>query len=138
MCTDDLRGRLDDLAESTWAFAALCASADPGLLALLASPRRVAEAAETVGMPAEITARVLDVLVALGFARRRGDIYEAVDGLQPMLTMRRSGSCSPTCARPCTVEDLARIGRGLNDRPRKTLGCMKPSERLAELLALTA
>lgn len=26
----------------------------------------------------------------------------------------------------------------LNDRPRKTLGCMKLSERLAELLALTA
>jgi IS30 family transposase len=41
-----------------------------------------------------------------------------------------------TCT--CTVEDLARIGRSLNDRPRKTLGCMKPSERLAELLALTA
>jgi hypothetical protein len=26
----------------------------------------------------------------------------------------------------------------VNKRPRKTLGCMKPSDRLAELLALTA
>jgi transposase, IS30 family len=34
--------------------------------------------------------------------------------------------------------DLARFARGLNNRPRKTLGFMKPSERLAELFALTA
>ena len=30
-----------------------------------------------------------------------------------------------------------RIARSLNNRPRKTLGFMKPSERLAELLAHT-
>ncbi len=34
--------------------------------------------------------------------------------------------------------DLARFARSLNNRPRKTLGFMKPSERLAELFALTA
>jgi IS30 family transposase len=34
-------------------------------------------------------------------------------------------------------EDLARIQRSLNGRPRKTLGYMKPSEKLAELLAQT-
>lgn len=33
--------------------------------------------------------------------------------------------------------DLLRIARSLNDRPRKTLGFMKPSEKLAELLAVT-
>jgi transposase, IS30 family len=33
--------------------------------------------------------------------------------------------------------DLARIARSLNNRPRKTLGYMTPSERLAELLADT-
>ena len=37
-----------------------------------------------------------------------------------------------------SAEDLDRIARSLNNRPRKTLGFMKPSERLAELLALTA
>jgi transposase, IS30 family len=37
-----------------------------------------------------------------------------------------------------TAEDLARFARSLNNRPRKTLGYMKPSERLAELLAHTA
>jgi transposase, IS30 family len=33
--------------------------------------------------------------------------------------------------------DLLRIAKSLNDRPRKTLGFMKPSEKLAELLAVT-
>ena len=33
--------------------------------------------------------------------------------------------------------DLARIAASLNNRPRKTLGFMKPSEKLAELLAHT-
>jgi IS30 family transposase len=37
-----------------------------------------------------------------------------------------------------SAEDLAGFSRSLNDRPRKTLGIMKPSEKLAELLALTA
>jgi IS30 family transposase len=34
-----------------------------------------------------------------------------------------------------TAEDLAAFARSLNNRPRKTLGYMKPSERLAELIA---
>ncbi len=37
-----------------------------------------------------------------------------------------------------TAEDLAEIARSLNNRPRKAIVFMKPSERLAELLALTA
>ncbi len=37
-----------------------------------------------------------------------------------------------------TADDLARYARSLNNRPRKTLGYMTPSERLAELLAQTA
>jgi IS30 family transposase len=36
-----------------------------------------------------------------------------------------------------TAADLNRFARSLNDRPRKRLGFMKPSERLAELLAMT-
>jgi IS30 family transposase len=34
-----------------------------------------------------------------------------------------------------TAEDLAGYARSLNNRPRKTLGYTKPSERLAELIA---
>ena len=36
-----------------------------------------------------------------------------------------------------TAEDLAEIARSLNNRPRATLGFMKPCEKLAELLAHT-
>ncbi len=36
-----------------------------------------------------------------------------------------------------TTDDLARIARSLNTRPRKTLGFMTPPEKLAELLAHT-
>jgi transposase, IS30 family len=36
-----------------------------------------------------------------------------------------------------TAEDLDRYARSLNNRPRKTLGYMTPSERLAELIAHT-
>jgi transposase, IS30 family len=37
-----------------------------------------------------------------------------------------------------SAADLARIQRSLNGRPRMTLGYMKPSEKFAELVALTA
>jgi IS30 family transposase len=36
-----------------------------------------------------------------------------------------------------SVDDLEAIAKSLNNRPRKTLGFMKPSEKLAELLATT-
>ena len=36
-----------------------------------------------------------------------------------------------------TADDLAGYARSLNNRPRKTLGYMTPSERLAELIAHT-
>ena len=36
-----------------------------------------------------------------------------------------------------SADDLVRIAQSLNNRPRKTLGFMKPSEKLADLLALT-
>ena len=37
-----------------------------------------------------------------------------------------------------SAEDLDRIACSLNNRPRKTLAYMKPSEKLAELLAHTS
>ena len=86
MDSDDVRVRLEDLAETTWGLAVVAASAESGLLAALGSPCRVDEAAEAGGIPSELAGRLLDVLVALGFARRHGEAYVAVDGLRPMLT----------------------------------------------------
>jgi transposase, IS30 family len=37
-----------------------------------------------------------------------------------------------------SAEDLERFATSLNNRPRKRLGFMKPSQKFAELLALTA
>jgi len=36
-----------------------------------------------------------------------------------------------------SAEDLDRYAQSLNNRPRKTLGYLTPSERLAEILAHT-
>ena len=36
-----------------------------------------------------------------------------------------------------SADDLRRFAASLNNRPRKTLGYMKPSEKLAEVLADT-
>lgn len=82
----DVRARLDELAEAAWGLAVVSASAECGLLARLSTPARVDQAAEVAGMPVELAERVLDVLVVLGFARRLGDSYLAVDQLRPMLT----------------------------------------------------
>ena len=35
-----------------------------------------------------------------------------------------------------SADDLARIDRSLNGRPRKTIGFMTPSEKLAEIISL--
>ena len=84
---DAVRRGLDGLTESTWGLAVLSAVAECGMLARLAAPLRVGEAAEIAGLPADLAGRMLDVLVALGFVRRQGDGgFVAVDGLRPMLT----------------------------------------------------
>jgi IS30 family transposase len=36
-----------------------------------------------------------------------------------------------------SADDLGRFAASLNNRPRETLGFMKPSEKLAELVAMT-
>lgn len=84
--TDEIRARLEDLAEGAWGLAVVSASAECGLLACLLSPRSLDDIAEAAGMSGEVAERVLDVLVAIGVARRDGSTYEGVERLKPMLT----------------------------------------------------
>jgi hypothetical protein len=46
----------------------------------------VDEAAEAGAITAELAERMLDVLIAVGIARRDGDGYVAVDGVRQILT----------------------------------------------------
>ena len=57
-------------------------------------------------------------------------------------TRTPTGCSASTCPKAPTCQStppksIARIARSLNNRPRKTLGYMKPSEKLAELIAHT-
>jgi hypothetical protein len=62
------------------------ASAESGLLAALSTPRRVDEAAEAAAITVELAQRMLDVLIAVGVARRDGDAYVAVDEVRQILS----------------------------------------------------
>ncbi len=57
--------------------------------------------------------------------------------IQPLAKKMLTEVPKSTDLRVHTKEDLQTIARSLNDRPRKALGFMKPSEKLAEPLALT-
>jgi hypothetical protein len=56
------------------------------VLAALARPRRVDEAAEAGDVPVELAQRMLDVLAALGITQRRQDRCVTVDRLRSKLT----------------------------------------------------
>src|SRR5262245_13674385 len=73
------------LAASTWAFAALCAAREAGLLALLDEPSDCATLADRTGVPAALVAAMLDVLVAARLVERAGDRFLATPGLVPLL-----------------------------------------------------
>jgi len=69
-----------------------------------------------------------DYMVSLGRLRLLGHRFRAFVPIPPPPTVHRSFR---------TLQDLVQFAQSLNNRPRKTLGYMKPSEKLAELLALT-
>lgn len=74
------------LGASAWAFAALCAARESGILAQLDAPRDNATLGARTGVPSDLVAAVLDVLVATGLVERDGDQFVAVPGLVPLLT----------------------------------------------------
>ena len=71
------------LLESVWTANVLAAAAETTLIEDLGQARPLTFLAARAGLPTPITEAVLDLLVALGFARRSGDSFEAAPGLRP-------------------------------------------------------
>jgi SAM-dependent methyltransferase len=76
--TSDVGKRIDALVDATWAFSALSAAAEVGLLSDLDSPRTPAELAMGCGLSEALTSALLDVLASAGLARREDGRYVGV------------------------------------------------------------
>jgi 2-polyprenyl-3-methyl-5-hydroxy-6-metoxy-1,4-benzoquinol methylase len=81
----DVHARIDGLIDTTWAFSALAAASEIGLLAALDPSCTAAEAAARSGIPAGLATALLDVLLALGLAHRDAARYHATPELQDFL-----------------------------------------------------
>jgi hypothetical protein len=86
---DEVRKVVSDLSTSVWAFSALSASVEAGLLERLVEeePLTSAYLSKVTGVKnANLVECILDVLVSLGLVRREGDAFVAEPGLMPLVT----------------------------------------------------
>jgi precorrin-6B methylase 2 len=81
----EARRVIDELSSSVWAFAALTAALEAGLLELLAEPQDLGATSARSGLDPSLAEGILDVLVALGLAHRNGQVVVAAPGLAPLL-----------------------------------------------------
>src|SRR4029453_18820673 len=81
----EARRVIDELSSSVWAFAALTAALEAGLLELLAEPQQLGATRARSGLDPSLAEGILDVLVALGLAHRDGQVVVAGPGLAPLL-----------------------------------------------------
>jgi 2-polyprenyl-3-methyl-5-hydroxy-6-metoxy-1,4-benzoquinol methylase len=86
----DVQRLVDGLIDSTWAFSALAAAMELGLLDALDPPSTAAEASAKTGISADAAKALLDLLVSLGLASRDDDRYLAAPGLSEFLGGSRS------------------------------------------------
>jgi 2-polyprenyl-3-methyl-5-hydroxy-6-metoxy-1,4-benzoquinol methylase len=91
----DVQRLLDRLSDSTWAFSALAASIELGLLDALGSSCTAAEAAAATGIPDLLAQTLLDTLAALGLARREGNGFVPAGGLALFLQVSHRGDLLP-------------------------------------------
>jgi predicted O-methyltransferase YrrM len=83
--SQEARRVLDDLSQSVWAFATLTTALEAGLLDQLAEPQELGAISGHSGLDPSLVEGILDVLVALGLARRDGQVIDAALGLGPLL-----------------------------------------------------
>jgi len=81
----DLLETIRELSGSYWAFSALYAAVETGLLEALAAPGDVASISKRCGLPEGLTLRIVDVLTTLGLIGRRAGRYVAVKRLHTLL-----------------------------------------------------
>jgi len=82
---EEARRVIDDLSTSVWAFATVSAALEAGLLDRLAQPQPLGAISAHSGLDPSLVGPMLDVLVAVGLARRDGDVFVGAPGLLPLL-----------------------------------------------------
>ena len=81
--------KLADLSRASWALNALAVACERGILdALVSAPRSVAEVSTIAKMQPATVAALVDVLAAVGFLERDGDVVRATEALRPMVEGR--------------------------------------------------
>lgn len=83
--SQEARRTIDDLSQSVWAFATLTTVLEAGLLEQLAEPQELGDTSAQSGLDPSLVEGMLDVLVALRFAHRDGQLFVAAPGLRPLL-----------------------------------------------------
>lgn len=81
----DVQQAVGQLGGAVWAFAALRAAQESGLVALLAEPRDLPWLAAWTGAAPDLIVGLLDVLVSVGLVTRDTDRFVAAPGLIPLL-----------------------------------------------------
>jgi 2-polyprenyl-3-methyl-5-hydroxy-6-metoxy-1,4-benzoquinol methylase len=81
----DVQRLVGGLIDSTWAFSTLAAAMELGLLDALDPACSAADVAAKTEITADVARALLDILVALGLARRDGDLYLASSGSSEFL-----------------------------------------------------
>ncbi len=81
----DVQRLMAGLIDSTWAFSALAAAMELGLLDALDPACSAADAAAKTGVTTDVARALLDILVSLGLTQREGDRYQATLGASQSL-----------------------------------------------------
>ena len=98
--SQETRRTIDDLSQSVWAFATLITALEAGLLGQLAEPQELGDTSAQWGLDPSLVEGILDVLVALRFAHRDGQLFVAAPAYGRCWRQKPRRSCWPSCAAP--------------------------------------
>lgn len=72
---NDFMSTISKLNTSTWALTVLCVGIESGLFDKLATPKKAEDLSKDCGIPTKLVESILDVVVSLGFSKRKGELY---------------------------------------------------------------